>query len=410
MGSVVIDSPVHTPAHEWAKDTADALQPSPSIHNNGRVFQADSVVSTPGVEVPGAYPRDAVKELANDSPYKLQETVGQGIESAKQYLPAQETVNTHLQTAKSYIPSQQDVQNVLGTAAETAKQYLPERVVDAVGSVMPQGLVSSNGTTPPVDDIDPTSTAKPHFQPQDSDPSVYSNPQINEDGMSEDIASSSTPMSNATGALGGVSKTLGAAVGGVATTLDPTTDAKLSKPAEPRISMSNIQEPYGVVAQEPRVSTSNIQEPYGDVAQEKPHVVEQDSGIQKTNAALANLQAGPTNATEASETSAPAPPPKPDNEADLVGRQTAEPVTHINAQPTQDHIQSDSGLNAPPSATKNNVGGNLNATTLHHERRESLGSEASDESGSGKEDHSAKKGRGSRFMAKVKEKLHHKSS
>ncbi|KLO12168.1 hypothetical protein SCHPADRAFT_433988 [Schizopora paradoxa] len=216
MGSVVIDSPVHTPAHEWAQDTADALQPSPAVHDNVKVFPSSSTVSTPGVEFPGAYPRDAVREMANDSPYKVQEAVGQGIESAKQYLPAQETVDQHIATAKSYIPAQEDVQRALGSATETVKQYIPERVVAAVGSVMPQGLVAANGTTPPVDDLDSTGTAKHAVQLQDS----------------KNLALSSAPMSNATGVLGGVS----AAVGGVATSLDPTSEFKPSKPAEPLIS------------------------------------------------------------------------------------------------------------------------------------------------------------------------------
>lgn len=145
MGSVVLDSPVHTPAGEWAKDTSDALQPSPAMHDNARVIPSGistmSTVSTPGFEVPGSYPRDAVQEMANDSPYKIQDAVGQGIESAKQYLPAQETLNQHVQTAKSYIPGQEDVQRALGNAAGTAKQYFPESVVNAVGGVMRESIV-----------------------------------------------------------------------------------------------------------------------------------------------------------------------------------------------------------------------------------------------------------------------------
>jgi len=397
MSSVVIDPPVLTPANEWAKDTADALQPAPSIHDNAKAIPMASTVSTPGFEVPGAYPRDAVQGMANDSPYKIQDTVGRGVEGAKQYIPAQETVNQHIQTAKTYIPVQESVQRALGTAAETAKQYFPESVVTAVQNMMPHGLASTNGTTPPVDVID--TTAKPAFDLQDSSASFFSNPQITDEGMSENMTSSSTPMSNTTVPAGGVGKALGNAVGGVATTLDPTGGAKFSKPAEPYISTSNIQEPYGE------------SKPVVDEAEKRPHVVEQDSGIQKTNFALANLQAGPGAAKVAElQDSAPVPPPKPDNASELTGGQKAKGFAQINAQPTQEHVQNDTGLNAPSSVAANKVGGNENTTAVDHDRSGSLGSEASDESGSGKEDHFPKKGRGSRLVAKMKEKLHHHKS
>ena len=125
---------LHTPADEWAKETSDALQPAPSSRENTKVVPpavmgGSSVSSTPGGELPGAFPRDALQEMADDSPYKIQETFNQGVEAARQYFPSQQTV-------QGYVPAQEDLQRAVGNVTQTARTYIPDSVVNAVEAIL----------------------------------------------------------------------------------------------------------------------------------------------------------------------------------------------------------------------------------------------------------------------------------
>jgi len=113
MASIVapkLDLPT-TPAHEWANETSSELQTTSAV----AAGSADSatrppmtqMASTPGVEVPGSYPRG----VDNNTPDANIPPPGRILDMAKQYLPAQE-----------------DVQDVLKNATETAKHYLPQSV------------------------------------------------------------------------------------------------------------------------------------------------------------------------------------------------------------------------------------------------------------------------------------------
>ncbi|KAK7455817.1 hypothetical protein VKT23_010851 [Stygiomarasmius scandens] len=91
-----------TPSHEWANDILNAQS------NTLDRMAINSATSTPGIELPGAYPRDAREQDAPQTGGHAQE--GSGV----------------LDAAKQYIPAQEDVQKVLMNVGETAKQYLPQ--------------------------------------------------------------------------------------------------------------------------------------------------------------------------------------------------------------------------------------------------------------------------------------------
>jgi hypothetical protein len=107
------------PAREWADKTATELGSDPSIQDSNDPAQTatktaphgpaiphfSSTASTPGHEFPGAYPRNGDPET---------------------------TTNGILDTAKQYIPANH-VQNVMSSAGETAKQYLPQVVTSYFG-------------------------------------------------------------------------------------------------------------------------------------------------------------------------------------------------------------------------------------------------------------------------------------
>ncbi|RDB18271.1 hypothetical protein Hypma_000472 [Hypsizygus marmoreus] len=99
-----------TPAQEWANQTADSLNQRSEEGHGTPVAPSGS--STPGLEFPGAYP---------------------GSESVT---PSGKGTGVY-ETCKSYIPGQKDVENVVLSASETAKQYLPS----AVGSYLPASKV-----------------------------------------------------------------------------------------------------------------------------------------------------------------------------------------------------------------------------------------------------------------------------
>jgi hypothetical protein len=108
------------PAREWADKTATELGSDPSIQDSSNdpaktatktapaIPHFSSTASTPGHEFPGAYPR-------NGDPAT--------------------TTNGILDTAKQYIPANH-VQNVISSAGETAKQYLPQVVTSYFGETL----------------------------------------------------------------------------------------------------------------------------------------------------------------------------------------------------------------------------------------------------------------------------------
>ncbi|THU90557.1 hypothetical protein K435DRAFT_864186 [Dendrothele bispora CBS 962.96] len=109
-----------TPSHEWANDTLDAAAQSNTATMDR--IPINSTTSTPGLEFPGAFPRDprGQSETVNSS------SGGGGGGGGGGH--AQEGSSV-LDTAKQYIPAQEDVQKVLKNVGETAKQYLPQTIV-----------------------------------------------------------------------------------------------------------------------------------------------------------------------------------------------------------------------------------------------------------------------------------------
>ncbi|KAK7046142.1 hypothetical protein VNI00_007145 [Paramarasmius palmivorus] len=93
-----------TPAHEWANETSSKLQATSDTPLDSDQPVLASSVSTPGVEVPGSYPRGLDTNTSDSNPVGV------------------------LDMAKQYLPAQQDVQQALKSATETAKQYLPQSV------------------------------------------------------------------------------------------------------------------------------------------------------------------------------------------------------------------------------------------------------------------------------------------
>ncbi|KAL0952994.1 hypothetical protein HGRIS_007202 [Hohenbuehelia grisea] len=160
----VIDSKAlpGTPAHEWANSTASALHerlesdtaPSTTYPSkqgehpdagSTKDFQTTtpfsvpqptelasqplaSSASTPGVELPGAFPREA-----GDT----------GLISGDALANAKNQAYGVLEGAKSYLPAQEDVQRALLNAGETARQYLPESVASYLPGAQNISLPSS---------------------------------------------------------------------------------------------------------------------------------------------------------------------------------------------------------------------------------------------------------------------------
>jgi hypothetical protein len=142
-----LDTIPTTPSGEWAAETSEALgsqtQLEPTTGTNfvtsspgyvqhpGTTAVPDatlaekaraepepptlaSVVSTPGHDLPGAFPREQSTGV---------------IDQAKQYLPAQEDIRNAAanvgQQAYENLPSQEQVRNVATTVGQTAYQNLP---------------------------------------------------------------------------------------------------------------------------------------------------------------------------------------------------------------------------------------------------------------------------------------------
>ena len=103
MSSIVIDkSPVSTPAHEWAQQTTTALSSQTFAAADGPA--AESTATTPGVDLPGSFPR----ELGSKEPKDALDPIASSLPS--------------IETAR------EEATRVLGTVSETVKSYLPESV------------------------------------------------------------------------------------------------------------------------------------------------------------------------------------------------------------------------------------------------------------------------------------------
>ncbi|KAF9257994.1 hypothetical protein L218DRAFT_935171 [Marasmius fiardii PR-910] len=119
-----------TLAHEWANETSTQLEETKTAAAENRPSLASSL-STPGVEVPGGYPRGTETEATEG-------TGNGGI----------------LDMAKQYLPAQQDVQQVLLNATETAKQYLPPSVAAYFPGGKETSLPSQEGPQKPLEHSD----------------------------------------------------------------------------------------------------------------------------------------------------------------------------------------------------------------------------------------------------------------
>lgn len=105
----ITDRPVREPASEWAFSTIDALGPVSSQD------QIASNASTPGLQVPGAFP----------DPYPKAVVVQQDIQYVK------DAAFNALQTAKGYMP----------TSVEDVKRFM-EHTGDRVGGYFPQSVTA----------------------------------------------------------------------------------------------------------------------------------------------------------------------------------------------------------------------------------------------------------------------------
>lgn len=154
MSAPVLDSTLpRTPAHEWANETTDALSSNDKLVGEFKpptMFDSKpSAVSTPGNDLPGAYPKTSEHETAPDPLPSTEQIKGAGvtvIETAKAYLPAQQDVDKMIEVAKGYLP--QAVQGYFPattTEPTTATTSLPSQEVHGDTSGKSDGVGSLPG-------------------------------------------------------------------------------------------------------------------------------------------------------------------------------------------------------------------------------------------------------------------------
>lgn len=110
-------NPVSTPAEEWADKTTSALgtgSTSEPVASSGVAHNIESTSTSPGTEVPGAYPQDAHPRSTGTTSYA--HSAGQVAHDAKGV--AQGVAD--------------DVTHAIQSAGHTAAQYLPKGVVAAI--------------------------------------------------------------------------------------------------------------------------------------------------------------------------------------------------------------------------------------------------------------------------------------
>jgi hypothetical protein len=107
MSSVIIDnSPVSTPAHEWAQETTSAL--SNRVHTPSERVASESNATTPGQELPGSFPREYDRKEPKDA-----------LEPIVANIPSIDT-------------AREEATKILGSVGESVKNYLPESVTRVI--------------------------------------------------------------------------------------------------------------------------------------------------------------------------------------------------------------------------------------------------------------------------------------
>lgn len=136
MSLTINDDPVSTPASEWAEHTTSALGSSAndvsskpanafrtSTSAGAQSTAAMATTTTPGVNVPGAFP-------GSNEPLTLPD-VSQHVANARDYISSVD-LSQHVETVRQYLPAREDVQATVASVAQSVGQYLPDGVVDAV--------------------------------------------------------------------------------------------------------------------------------------------------------------------------------------------------------------------------------------------------------------------------------------
>ena len=134
MSLKINEDPVSTPASEWASQTTNAVGSSVDKHSSGPTTAGGgegSTATTPGVDLPGGFPRSKGQD---DAAAAQLPDVSQHVERAKEYVNSADLAQ-HVETVKQYLPAREDVQARVVSVAQTVGQYLPESVVNAVGGL-----------------------------------------------------------------------------------------------------------------------------------------------------------------------------------------------------------------------------------------------------------------------------------
>jgi len=150
------ETPVSTPASESAQHTTGVRssdsQSSPAIEithdissGNKHVpeFKSalDSGPSTPGANVPGAFPQDA----QTGEPYGINsESVASKL--GKNGHDSRNIAQDVIDKAREYIPGQENVRGAVQHAGETAAHYLPKSVFDTISPYL-RKLISTFRST-----------------------------------------------------------------------------------------------------------------------------------------------------------------------------------------------------------------------------------------------------------------------
>lgn len=134
MSLTINEDPVSTPASEWAEHTTSALgssanevssKPANAFRTNTETGTG-STATTPGVNVPGAFPGSSEPS----EPLTLPD-VSQHVANARDYISSVD-LSQHVETVRQYLPAREDVQATVASVAQNVGQYLPDGVVDAV--------------------------------------------------------------------------------------------------------------------------------------------------------------------------------------------------------------------------------------------------------------------------------------
>ncbi|KAH8113674.1 hypothetical protein DFH11DRAFT_1773557 [Phellopilus nigrolimitatus] len=371
-----------------ASTDIDHWQP---VSNPAAVASTASTASTPGLDLPGSYLPDANER--SDAAANRRDALDH-LSDAASPNTVSSVIQDSREAAAQYLPTREGVQHAFADGVDSMRDYLPGRVVGALGSELP----GKPKDTPTFDaQTDPASTVKPT--------SISLDASTNTDNASMTaLAPSTRSPSSMTNFFTDFSKahvdtSAGENVNGETSTVTNENDGTAGN--LDTHAMSTVNPVTSNASNAPSTPAARVPNP----GSERDLPSSNKAGLPTPPPSPPATPSAPASSSSA-DASAPRPPPK-DGATEPVEQPDHE---RLAASPAQAHVKGGAGVSVAAMGgaevpSTNSLG---STTSAGPSVPNGKGASSGDEEGAGDDEASGKKeGKAHRLVGRVKDKMHH---